>query len=50
MAMVDVEPTGGPTAQVSWLGLKVGGHMALPFIRQMNWGNSRSDSVTMTAP
>ena len=33
MAMVDVDdsslPTGGLTAQVDWLGLMVGGHLAL---------------------
>ena len=33
MAMVDVDdsspPTGGLTAQVDWLGLRVGGHLAL---------------------
>ena len=33
MAMVDVDdsslPTGGLTAQVNWLGLRVGSHMAL---------------------
>ena len=33
MAMVDVDdsslPTGGLTARVDWLGLRVGGHLAL---------------------
>jgi len=44
MAMVDV----GPAAD--WLGLKVGGRLALPYIRQMNRVDSRSDFVTMPAP
>jgi len=50
--MLDLQPTGilRPTAQVGWLGLKVGGHLAPPCIRQMNRVNSRSDFVTMTAP
>jgi len=46
MAMVDFGPaayTGGHTAQVGWIGLKVGGQLALPCIRQMNRVNSRSD-------
>jgi len=34
MAIVDA-PTGGLAAQVGWLGLKVGGRLALPYIRQM---------------
>jgi len=29
MAMVDVDDSGGLTAQVDWLGLRVGGHPAL---------------------
>ena len=51
MAMVDfcLQPTGGLAAQVGWLGLKVGGQLALPCIHQMNRVNSRSDFVTMTA-
>jgi len=51
MAMVDVglQPTGVLAAQVG-LGLKVGGRLALPYIRQMNWVKSCSDFVTMTAP
>jgi len=52
MAMVDVGPAAyrRTAAQVGWLGLKDGGHLALPCIRQMNRVNSRSDFVTMTAP
>ena len=47
--MLGRQPTGGLTAQVGWLGLKVGSQLALPCIRQMNRWNSRSDFVTMTA-
>jgi len=35
---------------IGWLGLRVGGRLVLPYIRQMNRVNSRSDFVTMTAP
>ena len=31
------------TAQVRWLGLRVSGHLALFYIRHMNWVNSRND-------
>jgi len=50
MAMVDVglQPTGGLTAQVSWLYLRVGGRLALSYIRQMKRMNFCSDFVTMT--
>jgi len=41
--MLDRQPTGGLTARVGWLGLKVGGQLALPCIRQMNRVNSRND-------
>ena len=41
--MLGRQSTGGLTARVGWLGLKVGGHLALPCIRQMNRVNSRSD-------
>ena len=34
MVEVDVGPAGGLTAQVGWLGLKVGGRLALPYISQ----------------
>jgi len=48
--MLGLQPTaGGLTARVGWLGLKVGGRLALPCIGQMNRVNSRSDFVTMTA-
>jgi len=33
----------GVTAQVVWPGLRVGSHMALSYIRQMNRVNSHSD-------
>ena len=33
----------GITAQVSWLGLRVGGCLALFYIHQMNRVNSRND-------
>jgi len=45
-----MQPTGRLTAQVSWLGLKVSGHLALSYISQMNRVYSRSDFVTMTEP
>jgi len=41
--MLGLQPTGGLTAQVGWLGLKVGGQLTMPYIRQMNQVNSRSD-------
>ena len=36
-------------AQVMWLGLRVGGRLALLYIHQMNRVNSRNDLVMMTA-
>jgi len=49
--MVDVGPAAyrWTYSPVGWVGLKVGGQLALPCIRQMNQVNSRSDFVTMTA-
>jgi len=41
------QPTGGLTAQVWWLGLRVGGCLALFYIHQMNRVNSRNDLVVM---
>jgi len=41
--MLGRQPTGGLTAQVGWLGLKVGGQLAVRCICQMNRVNSRSD-------
>jgi len=41
-----VLPTGGPTAQVCWLGPKVGGRLALFCIHRVNRVNSRNDSAT----
>jgi len=52
MAMVVVDDsctTGGLTAQVMWLGLRVDGRLALFYIHQMNRVNSRNDLVMMTA-
>ena len=47
MAMVAVDAmlpkTGGLTTQVMWLGLWVGGRLALLYIHQMNRVNSRND-------
>ena len=41
MAMVDVDDsslsTGGLTAQVDWLGLRVGGHLALSLHQSREW-------------
>jgi len=40
MAMVDevsLLPTGGPIAQVCWLGPRVGSRLALFCIHRMNW-------------
>ena len=45
MAMVDVDDScqfSADSAQVDWLGLRVGGHPALIYIHQMNPVNSRS--------
>jgi len=51
MAMLSVDDsclkTGGLTAQVRWLGLRVGGHLALFYIHQMNRVNSHNDLVVM---
>jgi len=47
MLMVDVvcqQPTGGPVAQVRWLGPKVGSHLVLLRIHRVNRMNSRNDS------
>jgi len=51
MAMVVVDDsclkTGELTAQVRWLGLRVGGRLELFYIHQMNRVNSRNDLVVM---
>ena len=50
MAMVVVDDsslTGGLTALVRWLGLRVGGRLALFYIHQMNRVNSHNDHVVM---
>ena len=39
--------TGGFTAHVNWLGLRVGGRLALFYIHQMNRVNSRDNLVVM---
>ena len=53
MAMVVVDAsclkTGRLAVQVMWLGLRVGGLLALLYIHQMNRVNSRNDLVMMTA-
>ena len=53
MAMVVVDASclkqADSTAQVVWLGLWVGGRLALLYIHQMNRVNSRNDLVMMTA-
>ena len=45
MAMVDVDDSSlqADSAQIRWLGLRVGGHLALFYIHQMNRVNSRND-------
>ena len=55
MAMVDVDdsslPTGGLTAQVDWLGLRVGGHLALSLHSSNEPGElSQWRYAMMTAP
>jgi len=41
---------GRPAAQVAWLGLKVGGHLAPFCIHRVNPVNSRNGSAMMTTP
>ena len=53
MAMVDIDNSKDRrtlTAQVRWLGLRVGSRLALLFIHQVNRVNSRMTCVIMTAP
>jgi len=55
MAMVDVDdnslPTGGLTAQVDWLGQRVGGHLALSLHSSYKLGKfSQWCYAIMTAP
>ena len=55
MAIVDVDdsslPTGGLTAQVDWLGLRVGGHLALSLHSSYELGElSQWRYAMMTAP
>jgi len=53
MAMVVVDASclkqADSSCQVMWLGLRVGGRLALLYIHQMNRVNSRNDLVMMTA-
>ena len=53
MAMVVVDASclkqADSQPQVMWLGLRVGGPLALLYIHQMNRVNSRNDLVMMTA-
>ena len=54
MAMVSADGSsqsfGGLTAQISWFGLRVGGHPALSLHSSNEPGESRNDYVMMTAP
>jgi len=56
MAMVDANTigayrqTGRPAAQADWIRLKIGNHLALLCIHQMNRVNSRNGCAMMTAP
>ena len=46
MSMVDVGHIAAyrqTRTLIGWLGLRVGSRMALTYIRQMNWMNSRND-------
>jgi len=47
MVVADDSPTGGLTVQVRWLGLRVGGRLALFYIHQVNRVNSANDLVVM---
>jgi len=53
MAIVAVDDsslqTDSQTKSIKWLGLMVGGRLALLYIHQMNRANSRNDVVMMTA-
>ena len=50
MAMVVLDASCLKQAEVSWLGLRVGGHLALFYIYQMNRVNSRNDLVVIYRP
>ena len=43
----DSSYTGGLTAQVRWLGLRVGVRFVLFYIDHMNWVNSHNDLLVM---
>jgi len=47
MVVVDNSSLQADSAQVRWLGLRVGGHSALFSIHQMNRVNSRNDLMVM---
>jgi len=53
MMMVDVDDSslqlGGLTAQVGWLVLSIASRLALLYIHQMNWLNSRNEFAMITA-
>jgi len=48
--MVRVDDMGGLTAQICWVGLRVGSRAALYYIQQMKWVNSSNDFVMTTPP
>jgi len=54
MAMADVDDISlavdSQPKATSWLDVRVGGHLVLSLIYQMNWVNSRSGSDETTAP
>ena len=47
MVVVDISSLQADSAQVRWLGLRVGGRLVLFYIHQMNRVNSRNDLVVM---
>ena len=48
MVVVDDSSLYTHSAQVRWLGVRVGSHLALFYIHHMNRVNSRNDRVIMT--
>jgi len=47
MLVLDDSSLQADSAQVRWLGLRVGDHLALFYIHHMNWVNSHNDLVVM---
>ena len=47
MVVVDDSSLQALTAQVRWLGLRVGSHLALFYVHQMNVMNSHNDLVVV---